>query len=155
MISNAVAIICLSKIKKLDLLKKVFGRVIIPNSVKEEVLVVGKGGYGAIKDALSEGWIIAIEPKEKTDYNLGYGENDAINLAVEKKVSIILDDAYAIKVAKALNINILRTTTIAFMAVKKKIISKNEAINILNGLVQIGYFISPKEYTVLLDKLKR
>lgn len=154
LISNSTAIICLSKINKLDLLKKIFTFVVIPYSVKDEVLVKGKEGYHTINDAVNKGWIKVVNPKKRIDLGLGAGENDAINLAIERKAIIILDDAYAIKAAKAFNISFIRTTTIIFMAIKKKLVNKNEAISIINQLIEIGYYISPKEYYVILSKLK-
>jgi len=155
LISNATAIICLSKINRLDLLKKVFNFVIIPSSVKKEVLVIGKEGYLSISNAINKGWIKVVEPKKIVDFGLGSGENAAINLARERKDSIILDDAYAIKAAKVFNINIIRTTTIIFIAVKKRIITKDQAITIIDQLIDIGYYISTREYSSILAKLKK
>ena len=155
MISNATPIICLSKINQLILLKRIFKIVIIPSSVKNEVLVEGKEGYSVILNAIKEGWIKVINPKSKMNHGLGAGENAAINLAKERKDSIILDDGFAIKVAKAFNIPFIRTTTLLFMAVSKRIISKDDAVRLLNKLVEIGYYISPREYSVLLTRLKQ
>ena len=118
-------------------------------------MVIGKGGYHSISNALNKGWIKVVDPKKSIDLGLGAGENATINLARERKDSIILDDAYAIKAARTFNINIIRTTSIIFMAVKKKLITKDEAITIINSLIGIGYYISPKEYSVILTKLMK
>jgi len=154
LISNSTAIICLSKINNLELLKKVFTFVVIPYSVKDEVLVSGIDSYHAIDNAINRGWIKVVNPEKRIGLGLGSGENDAINLARERKDIIILDDAYAIKAAKGFNINFVRTTTIIFIAIKKKLININEAISIINQLIEIGYYISPKEYSAILTKLK-
>ena len=154
MISNATPLICLSKINKLWFLKKCFDIIIIPNAVKEEVLVEDKGGYSVIKDAIEEGWIKVAEPRNRIDYGLGKGENAAINLAHEKKDKVIIDDSVAIKVAKSLNIEVIRTTSTLFIAVQKNIIDKKEALILLNNLIEIGYYISPKYYSILFDKLR-
>jgi len=53
------------------------------------------------------------------DFNLGKGENSAINLALDKKDTIIIDDAQAIKVIKSLNISYFRTTSLILLALKK------------------------------------
>ncbi len=153
MISNATPLICLSKINQLEILKKLFTFIIVPESVKEEVLVRDKPGYFIINKAIEEDWIKIINPKEDIDLGLGKGENSAINLAKERKDKLIIDDAFAIKVAQAFNIEIIRTTTIIFMAVKKNIITKKQAIFFINKLIDIGYYISPNYYSTLLSEL--
>lgn len=154
MISNATALICLSKIGKLELLKKLYSIVIIPTAVKKEVLIEGKDGYLSIFNAIGDGWIKVADPKKRTNLGLGAGETDAINLAIERKEKVILDDAFAIKAAKAFNLSVIRTTTIIFIALKNKIITKSQALNALNSLIEIGYYISTKEYAALVSKLK-
>lgn len=154
MISNATAIICLSKINKLDLIKKLFSKVIIPSAVKEEILVEGKEGLENIKNAIEEGWIKILEPKRIIDLGLGKGENEAISLAQEKNETIMLDDACAIKAAKSLEVQYIRSTTVILLAYKKKIINKKETIEILNQLIENGYYISTKYYSMLLSKIK-
>ena len=154
MISNATAIICLGKLNKIDLLKRVYSVVLIPSAVKKEVLHEGKEGYSSIKNAIDSGWIKVIDPKKNPDLGLGFGENQAINLAKERNESIILDDAVAIKAAKAFDIQVIRTTTAIFTALQKKIISKTKALEILNQLIENGYYISTKNYAVLISRLK-
>lgn len=153
MISDATALICLSKINNLDILKKAYSAVIIPPAVKNEVLLEEKEGYSSIKNAIESGWIKVIEPKESIALGLGAGENQAISLAKEKKDKIILDDALAIKAANAFGISIVRTTTVIFIALNKKIINKKQAISLLNRLIENGYYISTKDYAALVSKL--
>lgn len=154
MISNSTPIICLSKINQLSLFKLIFKTIIIPPSVKKEVIIENKPGSVNIINAIKENWIKIIEPKSKNDYGLGAGESSAINLAKERGDTIIIDDAFAIKVANTFDIPTIRTTTIIFIALQKNIITKNQAINLLNELIENGYYISPKEYSILLTRLK-
>jgi len=153
MISNATPLICLAKINKLVLLKKLFRSIIIPESVKDEILIDDKPGYFAINEAIKEKWIKIVNPKNDPDLGLGKGENSAINLAKERKDKLIIDDAFAIKVAKAFNIDVIRTTTIIFKAIEKDIISKKQAISLINKLIEIGYYISPRYYSIILEKV--
>ena len=153
MICNATPLICLAKINQLELLKKLFGYIIIPQSVKEEVLIEDKPGYFIINDAIKKSWIKVDEPKEEINLGLGKGETSAINLAKERKDKLIIDDAAAIKSAKIFNIHIIRSTTVIFMAVEKKIINKKQAISLINKLLEIGYYISPRYYSAILTRL--
>ncbi len=155
MISNSTPIICLSKLNRLDLLNKVYGKITIPPSVKREVLIKGKPGYYQIQNALEKKWLLVEKPRSKKGFGLHEGENQAINLALEKKQPLLLDDYAATVTAKALGIKTERTTTVIFRALSKKTISKEQAITMLNKLVENGYYIAPPEYTALLTKLSQ
>lgn len=154
MIADATAIICLSRVNKLELLRKVYSVILIPPSVRNEVLIKGKEGYSSIHRAVDKGWIRVANPKKNIDFGLGAGENQAISLAIERKDSILLDDAFAIKAAKALDVPFVRTTTVIFSALKRKIITKNHALNIINQLIENGYYISTRDYAILISKLR-
>ena len=154
MIADSTCIICLSKINRLELLKDVFNFISIPRAVKREVLVEGKDGILGIQNAFDAGWLKVVDAKKIVDFGLGAGENEAISLARERNDTLILDDAHALKVAEALHFNTIRTTSVIFIAVKKKIIDRKEAIILLNELIETGYYLSPGAYAVLLTKLK-
>lgn len=139
---------------RLDLLKRVFGSVLIPPAVKQEVLIAEKEGFQNIQNALAVGWLKVVDARRVIDYGLGKGENAAISLARERKDTLIVDDAYALKVARALDIETPRTTSIIFTALQKRIIDKKEAIILLNKLIASGYYLSPQAYAGLLTRLK-
>ena len=77
-----------------------------------------------------------------------------MKIKIKDLYSIILDDALAIKAANAFYIQIIRTTTVIFKALQKKVITKAHALNILNQLIESGYYISTKDYAVLMNGLK-
>lgn len=154
MIADSTCIICLSKINRLDLLKKVFGSVLIPRDVQEEVFIAEKEGFKNIQNAFEGGWLKIVDARKVIDYGLGKGENAAISLARERKDTLILDDAFALKVTHALGVETLRTTSIIFIALKRRLITREEAIILLNKLIESGYYISPEFYAALLMRLK-
>lgn len=154
MIADSTVFICLGKIGRVELLKKLYKKIIITPSVEKEVLIEGKEGYKSIYNAIKSGWIKVIHPNKTTGLGLGKGEEQAISLAVERKDRLILDDAFAIKAAKALNVNYLRTTTVIFTALKKRILTKKQALSVLNQLIENGHYISTKDYVILISKLK-
>lgn len=154
MISNATPLICLAKINRLDILQKLFTKVFVPQEVKDEILLDDKQGYFVLLEAFDSGWFEVQNPKKQFTLHLGKGETAAIALAKERKDSIILDDAAAMKAAEALNISTIRTTTVLFLAVEKRIIKKEEALILLNKLIEDGYYIAPQYYTKILMKLK-
>ena len=154
MISNSTPLIFLSKINKLNLLKQLFKTITIPEDVKKEVLKENKPDSIKIRKAIEEKWIKIKNPEDNKDLQLGSGESAAINLAKENKTSLIIDDALAIKAAQEFNIETLRTTTVIFQAIDKKIINKEQGIELLNKLIENGYYISNEYYAKLLTKLK-
>ena len=153
MISNSSPLIFLSKIGKLNFLRELFKEIKITKDVRDEVLIEGKPDSYAIKRAIDENWIKIEDPKKEVFFGLGKGEESVISLALDKKDSLILDDALAIKVAKSFNIDIFRTTSIIFLALKNNLITKEEALKLVNKLIEEGYYISPKYYLVLVEEL--
>jgi len=153
MISNATPLICLAKIGQLDLLKKLFALVTVPLAVKEEVLLQGKPEFIVLAEFFKNDWITIASPLKDVDLSLGKGETAAILLARERKDVLLIDDAYAIKTAHAFSLEIHRTTTIMFLAVQKKIITKNEAIYFIDKIIENGYYIAPQYYAMILKKL--
>jgi len=153
MISNSTPLICLARVNQLELLKKLFKKIIVPEEVKKEVLIENKPGYSVLKEAFSK-WIKVRKVDSKLPVGLHEGEKAAISLAYEKNENIILDDLTAIKVAQAYNIPVFRTTTIIIIAVKKNIISKKEGLQLINKLIENGYYISPLVYIDIVAKLQ-
>ncbi len=39
------------------------------------------------------------------------------------------------------------------MALKKKLLNKKEAVDLINKLIDAGYYISPQYYSILITKL--
>ena len=153
MISNASPLIFLSKINQISLLKKLFTSILISKEVKDEIFVESKPETIDIANAIKQGWIKVVEVKDNIPIGIEGGESSVINLAKERKDKLIIDDSIAIKVAKAFDIETIRTTTIIFMAVEKDIINKKQAISLINKLIDIGYYISPTYYSAILTKL--
>ncbi len=153
MISNSSPLIFLSKINQLSLLKKLFGSIFISKDVKDEILVEGKRDNIDIINAIKEEWINIIEVKKFIPLGVKGGESSVINLAIERKDKLIVDDALATKIANSFGIETIRTTTILLMAVKEKLITKKQATSLINRLIEVGYYISPIYYADILEKL--
>ena len=155
MISNSSPLIFLSKIGFLHLLKELFGTVVIPQEVKDEVVVQGKIGVSVIEEAIQQGWILVQQASSLLDLPLGKGETAAITLARKNGDSLLLDDFRGISTAKIYGIPVLRTTSILIIAFQKGKISKKELLEGLPRLVEAGYYIHPAEYALLLSRLQK
>ena len=124
-----------------------------PQEVEEEIVINDKPGLNALKEAIGSGIIEVVNQKKVIHLGLDKGETAAISLARERNDTILLDDAAAIKAAEALNITTMRTTSILFVAVQKKILTKKEALVLLNKIIENGYYIAPRYYMLLTQKL--
>lgn len=83
-ISNASPLIALSNISQLELLEKLFQKIIIPKAVYQEVVEEGKGRIGSeeVKKAIDK-WIEVKEVKNSNEVKtlraiLDYGESEVI-----------------------------------------------------------------------------
>jgi len=84
-ISNTICFIILTKIRALDLLLKVYGRILTTSDIAEE--------FG---EKLPE-WVIIVDVLDKykqkiLELQIDKGESSAIALAIETPDSMILDD---------------------------------------------------------------
>jgi predicted nucleic acid-binding protein len=90
-------LIGLSKIGQLDLLRQLFGQVLVSKSVYHEVVIRGANRPGA-SEVAAAAWIEVCEIKDQLalrtlKLTLGIGESEAIILASEKSADfLILDD---------------------------------------------------------------
>jgi hypothetical protein len=141
-ISDSSTLIHLAKIGRLDLLKKLFDRIVITPTVWQEVVERGGGRAGAseVSDALSKGWLEIIAPRDMILFpllksELDDGEAEVIALAVECKADmILLDESEARRIANIYDL------------------SKTGVIGILIRAKREGYIRSLKEE---LDKLRK
>ena len=95
-VADSSVLITLSAIEELDLLRKMFTRICIPEAVWREVVVTGEGEPGAkevnraswIETGKIENTLLAHALQETLDQ----GESEAIVLAIEQKSELILLD---------------------------------------------------------------
>lgn len=146
-VSNAGPLIHLAKIGKLNLLRELFGKIIIPNVVKIEVVDRGKeeGAPDAflIESEIEEGWIAveedvndkAKEIAEKA--GIDRGEVVAIMLAKMKGCSILIDDLAARSFATGLGLEVVGSIGVLIRVAKEVKISKSDALKALEKLGDI------------------
>jgi len=122
-VSNAGPLISLSSINKLDLLKSLFGKIIIPTAVFHEVVVNGGGRPGSLEVGNAK-WIRnkKIEIPRVSGLLLGRldpGETETIFLALEMNADyVLLDEQLARQKAFRIGISVIGTLGILLMAKK-------------------------------------
>lgn len=95
-VSDTSPLVSLSAVGRLDLLRALFGRVLIPEAVYREIVEQGAGRPGASEVAVAS-WIERQTPTDaalasllKTE--LDEGEAEAITLALESAADVVLLD---------------------------------------------------------------
>lgn len=127
-VANASPVMNLATIGQLDLLNRVFGRVMIPKAVWREVVVdgIGQPGVSAIESAE---WLQVV-PVENDSFvrvlrqELDAGEAEAIALAVQCKADLLLmDEKIGRETAGFLGIEVMGLVGLLYMAKRKGLIA--------------------------------
>jgi hypothetical protein len=127
-VANASPIMNLTIIGRLDLLPHVFGRVMIPKAVWNEVVVDGANRPG-VSDVESAEWLQVV-PAENDSFvralrqELDAGEAEAIALAVQCKADLLLmDEKIGRETAAFLGIEVMGLAGLLYAAKRKGLIA--------------------------------
>jgi predicted nucleic acid-binding protein len=113
-VCDATPLIYLAKIEQFELLRNLHEQVLVPPTVWPEVAIQGASlpeGV-AIRKAAADAWLriekpqgrLAATAKERED--LDAGEEEAIQLAIERSALLVIDEAHGREVALRLNVRI-------------------------------------------------
>jgi len=142
-VADSGPIIAFARLGRLDLLRQVVGELAIPDAVYDELVVKGKGRPGA-EEVERGGWIrrkavrdqmaIAQPPSE-----LDQGEREAIMLAQELGVMLLVDEWKVRKAAVPLGIEVFGVLRVLAEAKRRGFIPKVRPI--IEELLAIGYWM--------------
>jgi len=124
-VSNSATLIILNNLKKLELLK-VFKKVYIPKKVYEEM---NFKNVFFIPDFIETKDVKKNELYFYLTKLLDEGESEAITLAKELNLSLIIDEKKGRKIAKNLNIKIIGLLGILYLNYKKGFILQKKKLN--------------------------
>ena len=154
---DSSVLIHLGRINKLYLLKEYFKKIIITPDIYDEI----KSGIGASEiEKACESWIRIDEPKNLDEINsisklenIEKADASIIVLAEEKKEILLSNDYALIIVAKSKSIECWWLTTFLLRCLKKKIIAKEEAKQILFELIEAGMRLGNDVYAAILREI--
>jgi predicted nucleic acid-binding protein len=120
-VSDTTPLSELAKIGRLELLQDIFGQVVVPEEVYEELMT---GIHPAISQVKAATWIMMLSVTNAQSVQslqeetlLGLGESAAIVLAEELAAEqLLLDDLDARRVAKARNLPVVGTLGVVVSA---------------------------------------
>ncbi len=144
-ISNTTPILSLLKIDKIDILKELYGKIIIPLAVYQEI---EKGKYKQYyQDITLLNWIEIkkIQDTNSTDYFFDLDDGEAEVLILAKEINadlVLLDEIIGRRYAKQLKINLTGTIGILLKAKEKGLIISIK--DLLLELVEKGTWLNTK-----------
>ncbi len=147
---NATPIIALALIDQLDLLRHLYGEVMIPPEVQAEVLAGGRGGVGKV-ELQSADWIrtISLEDPRRADLlsDLDRGEAEVIALAQELDAElVIIDERLARRHAQRLGLTLTGTLGVLLKAKEQGWVSAVEPLinQLRRGGIRLGEAVVAK-----------
>ena len=143
-VSNSSPLIALDHIGRLDLLRQLFGTVLIPPAVTCETTPRLKLPPWITEQALTQG----IEP-QILRAALGPGESEAISLALELNVDwIILDDRRGRGLADILGLPVMGTLGVLLFCKSRGFLPLIRPL--VDDLVNTGFHVAPDVYEEVL-----
>jgi len=149
--SDATPLLHLARAGLLDLLPKLYIRVVAPASVWEEV--VGGGELRAeahVLQVASKTWLEVRTLREKERRTseafrrgapVGRGEADALAVAEVLSTPVLMDDRVAVDLARMRGVETRWTTTVVLEAQRKGILDRRAARRALEDLIASGLWI--------------
>ena len=138
-ISDSTTLIILFDLQRLELLSNLFGEVFIPKAVHSEISVkkeITLPNFMKVKE---------VHSSDKLDtlmMLLDIGESEAIALALELKMPLIIDEKKGRKIAMREGIKILGLLGVVYLNIKKEYLTIEEAKAFLYDALSHGYRIS-------------
>ena len=144
-ISNTTPILSLLKIDKLNLLKELYGIVIVPFAVYQEIEEGKEKPY--YQDLTSLDWIEIrnIKNPDSREYLIDLDDGEAEVLVLAKEINadlVILDEIMGRRYAKRFEINLTGTIGILLKAKENRLITSIK--NLMSELVEKGTWLNPK-----------
>ncbi len=161
-ISNSTPLIYLARLRKIDLVIKMYGKIIIPREVYDEVIVKGKllqKTEVVLLEELIKNASIIIQEAGKLHHeikSIHLGEAKAINLCLQQNTKkILIDDKDAYELCKFFHLTPIRTTAFLLSCVREKLITKKEFKELLIELSKEGYFMSAEVFQLLVTEVEK
>ena len=136
-ISDSTTVITLLNIERLDVLTNIFSCVYIPQKVYEEIVIEEQ-------IVLDEDFFVVKEIEDKKLYkllskSLDAGECEAIVLAKEMDLSLIIDEKKGRKIASNLGVNIFGFIGLLILNYKNGLLTREDTIDVFYRAKEQGF----------------
>ena len=161
-VSNATPLIYLAKAARLDLLLSLFEEILVPEAVREEVVLKGKelGQADAflVEKAIKEGRINVCQVKQSYPVSIPLhpGEVEVISLALEAGIDLlIMDDVKARAAAEIAGLKPRGTLWLLLEGTKRSLLSFDDFLSTLEAIAQQGFYLREDLYLKVIREARR
>lgn len=161
LVFDSSSLIYLGKLGLLDKISKIEGKKFIPENVYKEVVVKGLERNEPEAKHIDE----LIKKKQftvkeaKTDIgdipSLSKADKEVLSIAKETKSMAVIDEIYASEIAEAHGIECHGSLYILLKLLEKKMITKKEAIDYLDKMITLGFYLSADKYRGILSVIEK
>ena len=153
-VANTSSLIFLAKLNLFSLAKNMFSQIIIPKQVINELFKKESEENIIIRNELQE-FLKEIEINKVKEFPLDEGETAAISLCLHKNIRTFLsDDKKARKIARSFSLENIGIIGIILWNFNNNKLQKKEAIEIINKLIDKGYYISSSIYAKIMQLIQ-
>ena len=154
---DSSALIPLARTGQLDLVTMVFDACHVTEDIVDEVVVEGKRGSSALQTFV-EGCEIREMPDDAPQVaeleGITAADASVILVAQSRGDTILANDRGLIEVARSLDVEVWWVTTLLLKVRKGGVLDTDEAIDILQDLVEVGMNLHPKVYSQVHSALQ-
>jgi uncharacterized protein len=151
-VCNSSPLIALLSVNKIDILNKLFGEVLIPEAVFNEVFKVENKEADFNKAKFLK--VVRVGDRNLVkvlNVHLGLGESEVIALSLEKDLDrVILDDKQARKIAGNMDLKVIGTVGVLLLAKQKSLINSIKPL-LLEMKEKVNFRISQS----IIDKVDK
>jgi predicted nucleic acid-binding protein len=143
-VSDTTALIVLAAQQRLDLLAGCFDRVLLPDAVYREWLAGDPGVAGIVQQ---RSWLEMVSAEEvpllvELRVLLDPGEAEALALARQRHLPLIVDEKKGRRVARMMGIPVLGLVGVLLLAVQREVLDPESAKQILVNAKDRGFRLS-------------
>jgi len=154
-VSDSGPLIALARIGETNLLPGVYGDIMIPVAVQDEIMHPDRKRPGTVSFANAD-WLRTEAVSEQSTLrllhdNLDAGEREAIALSLEHEAGVLLiDEALGRRVAGSLGLTITGTLGVLLLAKEENLI--DEVAPVVDRLISTGFRIGDALYQSILEQ---
>jgi len=159
-VANATPLIYLARVGRLDLLRAIFGKVLIPEEVRREVVDegkrLGKPDASVVEKALEEKWIEVLSAEAiHLPVTLHPGERAVVSLAKQRGIKIVLMDEPSARLAARLSdLEPRGTLYVLLEALRRNQLDLDGFLDVLRRLVEQGYRLREEVYLEVVRRAR-
>lgn len=154
---DSSALIPLSWVGRLDLVRAVFEDVVTVEDVESEIIVEGKPGTAILEEFLDTVTIHETPDQARRVAELGgiaTADAAVVLLAESRDDTLLANDKGLIAVARSHGVECYWVTTLLLAATKEGVLDAEEAQDTLYDLVDSGLNLDPQVYARVQDRLR-